>query len=424
MFNNLDSIVSYIASVQLDKHSSAKKRFDIISTAFSLLELDIDPKRVVIVAGTNGKGSTSSSLCKLLLSSGKKVGLYTSPHLVDIRERIKFNFIDIPENSFICAFNVLYKTCYLDNKLILSQFEYLTLIACYYFFVEKKVNYAIFEVGMGGVYDATNVVPHNTCVITSVDIDHECFLGSDIISIFNNKIGIINDPQEQTVIFTRKLNKKCYEILKSLKCKKLIKSYNYETKIYHEDQTPRFSISINDTEFQLNLQGERACENSSLALTAFEQLGFNIYQYQSALSDLIWIGRMSKIIFNNREIFLSGDHNPAGIKSLCEILTHYKYNKIHIIIGFSVDKDFNSMLTTITSIKSSIIYITESSFKPRKIEEYGERWLSLVHYHFKNPITTLQNVIESASEEDMILVTGSLYLVGDILKYDRISKNT
>ncbi|MBC7742845.1 MAG: hypothetical protein H7061_11660, partial [Bdellovibrionaceae bacterium] len=151
----------------------------------------IDPKKVIVVAGTNGKGSTCAVLEALLLSAGKRVGFYSSPHLVSTTERIRTNGSQISENDFI----QIYEQC---NSLIqqceLSHFEALTLMAGHYFFSEEwgqNLDHVILEVGLGGTFDATNAFAHTYSVITALALDHTTILGKTLTEVASNKFGIV-----------------------------------------------------------------------------------------------------------------------------------------------------------------------------------------------------------------------------------------
>ena len=153
----------------------------------------VDPKKIVIVAGTNGKGTTSAALESLLLHAGQRVGFYSSPHLVSTTERIRLNGRDISEAEFL---NVFHRCETLIKECELSHFEALTLMAGEYFFGAMNtapLDFSILEVGLGGTYDATNAFPHKYVVITKLGLDHVSILGSTIQDIAVNKFGVVSN---------------------------------------------------------------------------------------------------------------------------------------------------------------------------------------------------------------------------------------
>lgn len=412
-------VLAFLESINLSKENCALNRFKITEKAFNLLNLCIDPNKIILVAGTNGKGTTSATLGTLIEAAGKNVGLYTSPHLVSINERIKVNFEDISEAEFIEAFEFINEKC---HGIRISHFEYLTLMACYYFFIVKNVDYAIFEVGLGGLYDATNVIPHNMCIISKLGFDHEKYLGNTIESIAENKFGIINNPASQIVVYIPFENKSIGGLLRQKNPKKIVQSIDSSYFIRYENMEPTFYIKTKFGTAKLALIGERAVENTALALTAFNELGFNVNKFLENISGVKWPGRMSKIIVYNKQIYLSGDHNPQGIKSLINLLKFYKYNKIYFIVGIAVDKDYDQILSDLSNVKGAEIYITETAFKPRAISDYGD-WLKKCSGFNNNWEHLLSEIVKKTNNDDMIVCTGSLYLIGDILKRYSLNKN-
>ena len=145
------------------------------------------PEKVILVAGTNGKGSTACMLSTLLAHAGKKVGLYTSPHLQCITERIQINNEPISKKDFVEVYQSVKK-----QTAKISHFEELTVMAAYAFWQKFYVDFAIFEVGMGGTWDATNALPHKINLITKISYDHEHLLGGTLLSIAKNKFGIVH----------------------------------------------------------------------------------------------------------------------------------------------------------------------------------------------------------------------------------------
>lgn len=355
----------------------------------------LDPKKIITIAGTNGKGTTAAALEVLLLSAGKKVGLYTSPHLVSTTERIRVNGVDISDTAFAQLF--------LDNKAIiekdeLSHFESLTLMAADYFFTQN-LDYVIFEVGLGGLYDATNIFPNHYAVITKIGLDHENILGNNLIDIAKNKFGII---KQCAVVVHHQLDTQ-------------LKSLMAETQ--QKTNSTWISGASMSRVFDTNLIGPRAQENISTAVTVFEQLGFKLGPHHQALKKINWRGRMQAVGWPDIScpIYLSGDHNPQGIESLIEILKNYTYENLHLIVGIGVDKAGDEMLRQLLSIPRVKLYLTETPFKGRKVEDYPDFAKRVAVLSDRSGTAILYKI--KPQPKDMVVVTGSLYLVGSILAH-------
>lgn len=390
-----------------------------IKKCLKILGVNIPSEKVILVTGTNGKGTTCATLQTLLIAAGKNVGFFSSPHIIKINERIKFNGTDISDEDFSRIFRIIHAKL---SNFHLSFFEYLTLIAAYYFYFEKQVDFAIFEIGLGGTLDATNALDHDISIITRLGIEHEDVLGKGLTSIAENKFGIIRKnnsvfhtrfPEEISDIYSKYLTKKKAEFFEAPKLDYFVRK-NSEHSV--RKNNPKYFVRINNREYKLNLLGERAVENTSLAMEVFKYLIPDYEKYLSALQNVDWPCRMEKICYKNRDIFLSGDHNPQGIQSLMEILKNFEFENIHFIVGICSDKNSYQMIKMLSSIKNSHIYLTETPVKTLEIENYSEFVKSAAEFSSKNPIKALENAVENASENDLTLVTGSLYLTGFIKK--------
>lgn len=390
-------------------------------------ELEINPDSVIVVAGTNGKGSVCASLEALLLAAGETVGLYTSPHLEETTERFRVNGKDISEDIFTDAYQQISQRV---SSVVLSHFEILTLIAAWIFFSGRYfpvVQRPIFEVGLGGIWDATNAIPHRNSVITSLSLDHENLLGNTLTEIARNKFGIIgargrviharlpgevlplaHHTREQTQ--SRWRESVPYQV--SVESVKPIEPIGKDA---HQN-TPRFTVETEWGRFPLQLAGLRAGENSALALTVFHELGFNPSDYRDALSTVRWPGRMEKFDHPGFPcpLFLSGDHNPQGVSSLIELLKFYPYKNLHILVGVGTDKNLDGILNPLWKHPRTHLYLTETPFKGRTIAQYGS-WAARAKGTWKNPMEGLNYLrTQVAAPGDLVLISGSLYLVGQL----------
>lgn len=381
----------------------------------------IDPEKIIVVAGTNGKGSTCAILEALLTEAKQNVGFYSSPHLVSTTERIRLNGKAISEDDFVQVFEQCENLIRLCE---LSHFEALTLMAGHYFFSADwgrgpKIDYAIFEVGLGGTYDATNAFPHRFSVITPLGMDHMNILGHTLAEIAKNKFGIIHTNNIVIhQIFPGQIKALLDDFLKAT-CSQAIEVEKSLVQIEKTNHLVTYNIQSKWGTAPLSLLGHRAVENASTALTVFAALGFNPSACLKALNQVQWQGRMQRIEWPGAgcPVYLSGDHNPHGIDSLLEILKEFSWNQLHLVIGIGVDKDAEQIFQQLNKLKNLKIYLTVTPFKGRNLNQYPVDILQKSEFQSESPIQALQKAAEHADTEDLIVVTGSLYLVGEILQF-------
>jgi dihydrofolate synthase/folylpolyglutamate synthase len=378
-----------------------------------------DSSKVIIVAGTNGKGSTAATLAHLLKMQGFRVGLYTSPHLQQTTERIRINDQPISEELFVQLFNSLSGSKFSS----LSHFEMLTAMACLCFFSGvhcEPMDWVVLEVGLGGTWDATNAIPHSHCVLTPIDFDHQNILGNTLLEIASNKFGVVcKSANVYHVNFPAELTQLKQEVENRTQSNwRAILDFELEVET-SETQTHYF-LKCENLRSQIRLPGLRGAQNSALALTAFQGLGFSLEQGMKSLSTVSWPGRMeqlqiSKSRFGCHEsvrVFVSGDHNPHGVASLVELLNDYKWNRLHIICGIGKEKSADQMLEKLASVPKSFLYLTTTPFKGQNIESYSEHWRATAKDAHNEPQTLISKVLLQAEPHDIVLITGSLYLVG------------
>ncbi|HEX4925808.1 MAG TPA: hypothetical protein VFV50_17065, partial [Bdellovibrionales bacterium] len=278
-----------------------------------------DPFKVVIVAGTNGKGSVCATLEALLTAAGERVGLYTSPHLQDTTERIRIGGADVSREHFSDAF---FKVSEKLGDVQLTHFEMITVMAVWLFASGETlppVDRIILEVGLGGLWDATNAVPHGACVITPLGMDHQNFLGPTIVDIAKNKFAVV--PQERelgrpALVVHAKLPPETLELARQVQSatrSRWIESKSGQLHVEATASEPRFILDSPWGAARLSLPGPRGASNAMTALTMFEALGFDPSRYLYALTQVRWPGRMEKISEAPCPVYLSGDHNEQGV---------------------------------------------------------------------------------------------------------------
>ena len=399
-----------------------------VERAGKLLELLGNPDKnlkIIHIAGTNGKGSVCSYIDDILKKSGYKTGLFTSPHLVTIRERIQVDGELISREDFTQYFNKVYETARANN-LMLAYFDFFFGAAMLYF-DKCKVDYVVLETGLGGSLDATNAV-HNPlcCVITTISLEHTAILGDTIKKIAEQKAGIIkqgvpvvyaDDNEASGVIedIAHSKNSYCYGV--SPQQYQIIKNFNgcIDFSLHNE-------YYINNC-LRLATPAIYQVENVSIAITVCRLLKhlYHIDIKDSAIVDSagshIWQGRMEKLTDN---IYVDGAHNPQGIQSFVNSVNGMyadSTDKAALLFSVVSDKNFEQMISILCGCKVfARIAITVTG----GIRHLDKEYISAA---FKRHTDIEVEVYDSAKEavlalknEPMVFGTGSLYLVADIRK--------
>lgn len=378
-------------------------------------EKELSPS--IIVAGTNGKGSTAAIISSILSNAGYKVGLFTSPHLLSYRERIKINGKNIPRNDFLRCINRLRP--FLDNpyqKTHRTFFEVLTTVSFLYF-QTKKTDLNIFEVGLGGRLDATNVVDSIISIITPIGFDHTHTLGHTLSKIAYEKCGII---KKGGLVVSAKQHKNALEIIKKVTREK-------QARLYLTDKDINISpirIDENGIEFlyqqnhyHLPLMGNFQLENLSTALLTIEKLKVkNIEVSKKNLADGIrrckWYGRL-QIIRKSPYIILDGAHNLSAMRVMLHSLKKiFPSKRLLVIFSCLVSKDRKGMASILEKVADKIIITKIDSERATPIPEL----LKVFNRHIYAPKNTDNAIalgLKLAKKKDIILITGSIYLIAE-----------
>jgi len=350
--------------------------------------------KVIHVAGTNGKGSVCAMLSSILKEAGYKVGMYTSPHLKDFRERFLINNKKISKEDLVKYFKKV-------KPSITSQtfFEVITAIAFLYF-KDKKIDFLVCEVGLGGRLDATNLVNPIISVITNIGLEHQQYLGEKIEEIAYEKAGIIKN-RIPVVTGARGVALKVI--------KKIAKEKN--SKIYLDGKPVKG--------FPLKLKGDFQLENASVAvetinrLNQYYNLKINKKIIKNGLLKTIWHGRLE---FISKNILVDCAHNIDAIKALKKELKKIKkgYKKLYLIIGFLKDKDHKSMLKELIPLADRTILVKPKI--PRALEpKILEKCVKKDYIIIKDTKKALKYAKNIVKKDDLILVTGSIYVVGEVI---------
>ena len=377
------------------------------------------------IAGTNGKGSTSAILAEIYQQAGYKVGVFNSPHVIEFNERIKINGENISEQELKdCVTKIKPVVEKVEEELALPiYFEVLTAIAIYYF-AQIDIDLAIFEVGLGGRLDATNVIDSLITAITNISYDHTEYLGETIAEITREKAGIIKENNQATV--TTVEQKEAINQLQKICKKKCVKLRTIRDKINYKLQKisngkQSFDLSYQNKEYnnlELSLLGEHQILNASLALAVVSELN-NQYpvsedEFRAALKEVRWPGRF-ELMEKEPAMILDGAHNQAAAKRVKETLAEIDYQNLYIVLSIFKDKDIAEIMNNLVPLAKEVII---SKNQNRRAANVGEL-VEIVKEDKTNYkiITQLDLAIDyarkKAEKKDLILITGSLATVAE-----------
>ncbi|HOL65916.1 MAG TPA: folylpolyglutamate synthase/dihydrofolate synthase family protein [bacterium] len=400
-----------------------------LDKTFSLLEAFGQPQKKylsILVAGTNGKGSVARTLAQVLTLAGYRVGLYTSPHLIDLRERIVINQRPVSRDVFRQTLRRLRNLveaspCHLTP----TFFEALTVMA-FTIFAEKKVEVAVVEVGMGGRFDATNVLPASLSVITSVSLDHVQYLGPTLRDIAREKAGIIKTgrpvisarQRPEVISVVRKVardnaaallihGRDFSAVLKGMDPERLIFDF------FGEEALPGLTS---------RLLGRHQVENMALVVQAclsLRRMGLQIPEkaLRVGLKTVVWPARL-QIIRRQPLILLDGAHNPGGLQSLSFALKDlFPDLKFSLLSGMLKDKEWPEMVRMLLPWSQKVVFTglkTPRALPPGVLAEYALRYRPGLKVTALPDTAAAWKMVRDSREN--WVVCGSLYLAGEILK--------
>lgn len=370
--------------------------------------------RTIHIAGTNGKGSCSHTLAAILQEAGYRVGLYTSPHLVDFRERIRINGQPMPEDYVV---RFVEKERSFFEPLRPSFFELTTAMAFRYF-ADEKVDVAVIEVGLGGRLDCTNIIRPDLCIITNISFDHTQFLGDTLAKIAGEKAGIIKNGIPVVIGETTPETKPVF----------LQKAKEENTSIFFAEDANKENNGTTKTEdypdLECELKGLYQVKNTRTILTALpllKEAGYRIdeqcvrsgFAHVCELTGLM--GRWQKLQDSPTLICDTG-HNVGGITYIVEQLKQQTYRRLHIIIGMVNDKDISGVLALLP--KDAIYYFTKATVKRALTEDELCKLASAMGLQgscYPDVPSAVQAAQEKSHPEDFIFVGGSSFIVADLL---------
>jgi dihydrofolate synthase/folylpolyglutamate synthase len=417
--------MSYAATLQflygLQKHGVKLG----LETVSSLLGRVDDPQHrypVLHIGGTNGKGSTAAMAASMLHAAGYRIGLYTSPHLVAFNERIRVNDQSITDEEIVESTESLRRAAGLSLQP--TFFEFTTAIAFHYF-AQQRIDVAVVEVGMGGRYDATNVVTPAVCAITNVALDHQSYLGKTLCAIAREKAGII---KPRVPLVAGNLSSDALDVVNAVASERQAPVCRLHAEFHvGGDSVEAFhyeGITRSFSDLSCSLQGIHQLENAACALAMLERVseqGFRVSDeaVRSGLRDVRWEGRL-ETVQRRPLVVLDGAHNPAAAKVVADYLARYR--KIHpgtriiLVVSMMRDKDCSGFFEAVLPVSDEVVMTRVQLDRAATVQELhaaANDWAGVTH-ESPSASEALALARRLASPDDVICVTGSLMLVGEV----------
>ncbi|WP_462412395.1 bifunctional folylpolyglutamate synthase/dihydrofolate synthase [Neobacillus sp. Marseille-QA0830] len=373
------------------------------------------------IAGTNGKGSTVQFMRQILMEAGYKVGTFTSPAILQVNDQICTNEGPISVERFDETLQYIISHIQGPSKLeTLTDFELLTVVALVYFSRIEPQDAVVFETGMGGLTDSTNVLCPLVSIITNISLEHTAFLGNTLGEIAYQKAGII---KPNTPSITGVQNQEALSVIKNYAKKLQSDLYVLNEDFSLVENGHHFDIVTNRSSYKhlrLKMKGRHQQENSSLAVKAAEILNsrghfkLEVDQIIKGLQKASMPGRF-EMISENPTIILDGAHNPDAVKRLVETLKEeYPNRKVSFLFGALKDKNTRSMLSMLEPIASDFIFVDFPNPRAASAQDLAE----ICTLSNKKVISNLQEALIEANNrtkiEGILVITGSLYLLSEV----------
>lgn len=393
-------------------------RLDRMSQALSLFDHPEKKIRSFHIAGTNGKGSTAAMLHRILVRAGYRTALYTSPHLVSFTERIRIGDQEIARDEVVAlAEEITARTAEADVPL--TFFEFITVLAFVYF-ARQRAEVAVVEVGLGGRLDATNLVDPVICAITTISKDHEAYLGSDLISIAREKGGIIKPG---IPVVCGALSKEVSQLFKKLAEDQGSPSYflgsEFSFSLKNQGLFDYTGIKQYFPALVLALRGRHQRANAAVAIAALELTTATFPVTEMAIREglrtVVWPGRF-EVICEDPTVIIDGAHNGEGVEALAEAIEEFRHGKkVKLLFASMEDKDWQLMLDALVTVADEMVLTRVDmgrSADPHQLSKHLA--LTVPHRVIEDSRTALYTLLTAAQPDEIIVVAGSLYLLGEI----------
>ena len=426
---NYQESLAYLESLNI---FGIKLGLERIQKLLARLELPQERYRTIHVTGTNGKGSVSAMLAGILRHSGIHTGFYSSPHLVSYTERIRVDGQAISEQEFadcLSSIKVYIDQMVADGEECPTQFEVLTALAFFYFAI-KHVEYAVIEVGLGGLLDSTNVIVPEVSIITNVTLEHADRCGGTLEGVAHHKAGIIKDDVPVVTaaqgvaldIIRQQAEEKNADIFVAgedfsaefISCESNFQRLEFSSGLLGAVKEP----------YTLHLLGKHQIENAAVAVMAaklIHNLDDRITNktIDDALSLVSWPARFERVEMGRQKIIIDGAHNPAGMVALRESLDlYYPAEERVLLLGILKDKDIDTMLDVLLRPNDTVVVTVPHSDRASDPQLLAGKVAAHVQHveAIADNDEAMNRALELANGEKLLVMAGSLYLVGELRK--------
>lgn len=405
MFKDIKEVLSYI-----ETRTNFQLGLLRVEEFIKEIDLDLSKMKFIHIGGTNGKGSCSNYLNHILINSKYKTGFFSSPSLICHNERIRINNQNISDEDIVLFVNKYYD---LIEETKVTMFEIDVLMALEYFY-QNNVEVVVFEVGMGGRYDGTNIVDSIVSVITNIGLDHTAYLGENKEEIAWNKAGIIKDDSH---VVCNELDQVLIDIIK--------KESNQKNSVYHQVSNPIIKSNnpivfdyMNYHDVKLKSKALYQVDNASLVIEVVEVLNkyydFNIDKkvvYQ-VFENVIWLGRF-EVLSTNPLVIIDGAHNNDGVKKLVETLDTFEEDK-YILFSALKDKDTHNMISLLKDNCKELVITEFDFYRAMEAQDLAKGFDVEINTNYQEAI---DNIYVNLKENDMLVITGSLYFISEVRAY-------
>ncbi|MGA4719229.1 bifunctional folylpolyglutamate synthase/dihydrofolate synthase [Fictibacillus nanhaiensis] len=398
-----------------------------------LLERTGNPEkkiRSIHIAGTNGKGSTVEYIRSIMNEAGYSVGTFTSPYLISFNERVSLNRIPISDEELLHYARIvkpLVEEVTLTDLGSPTEFEVITVISLLYF-ADKQPDIVVYETGLGGLYDSTNVITPILCLITNIGFDHMGILGETLKEIAFQKAGIIkqdvpvittadqSEAREVIQLKAKEMNAENYFLARDFSIE-LIESTNSGERFIYTDTESKKSM-----EFDISMKGTHQIKNAGLAVAAVKYLTRS-HRFEVSLSRITdglrranWAGRFEKVS-HSPDIIIDGAHNEQGVAALKQTLNnHYGEKRIFLLFAALEDKAYATMLQDLVSVVYEACFTTFDFPRAASAEQLLRESPLENSYSIPSWSEALQHVKDQLQKDDVLIITGSLYFISEIRK--------
>ncbi len=403
----LDNWLSYLESIHSQEIDLGLTR---IAEVAKRLSISLSASKVITVAGTNGKGTTCAFLENAFLQRHQSVAVYSSPHIERFNERLRINKTEVTDQPLINAFEQIEQA---RGDISLTYYEYTTLAALM-ICQELSPDYIILEVGLGGRLDATNIIDADIAVITSIDLDHQAFLGDTKELIGFEKAGIMRGDKFAVVGEPSTINSIKQHAL-NIKARAIYRNVDFSL----QENTDNWCYQSNDLSLSALVKPNIPVDNVATAITVLNCLSLDVSsQFINDVIEQTKVAGRTELIQQQPHVLLDVAHNPHAARNLVKALSGYKYKNLHCVTGMLSDKDIKGTLSLFNELVDTWYFATLHVPRGASAEVLSEHVSGnrCAVNCFDNVEQAYKMALQRSEDNDLILVFGSFFTVADVRK--------